>query len=68
MRGRLALLLTSTAIGLAGGVATAATASAEPDAHSQHGQCISAAAGLHVGWSEQADGGRNIGGACPRTP
>ena len=61
---RLAVLLTATALGLAGGVASAAVASAAPNAHSQHGQCTSAAAGKHLGWSKQADGGRNIGGTC----
>jgi hypothetical protein len=64
MRRRLAVLLTATALGLGGGVATAVTASAAPNAHSQHGQCTSAAAGKHLGWSKQADGGRNIGGIC----
>jgi hypothetical protein len=62
---RLALLLTATALGLGGGVATAATASADPNPHSQHGQCTSAAAGQHLGWYKQANGGRNIGGTCP---
>jgi hypothetical protein len=64
MRRRLALLLTATSLGLGGGVATAATASAAPNAHSQNGQCTSAAAGKHLGWSKQADGGRNVGGTC----
>jgi hypothetical protein len=65
MRRRLALLLTATALGLGGGVATAATASAAPNPHSQFGQCTAAAAGLHLGWSKTANGGRNIGGNCP---
>ena len=66
MRRRLAVLLTATALGLGGGVATAAGAAAnvDPNLHSQHGQCTSAAAGQHLGWSKQEDGGRNIGGAC----
>jgi hypothetical protein len=65
VRRRLALLLTATAIGLGGGVATAATASADPNPHSQFGQCTSAAAGQHLGWYKQTNGGRNIGGTCP---
>jgi hypothetical protein len=65
VRRRLALLLTATAIGLGGGVATAATASADPNLHSQFGQCNSAAAGEHLGWYKQTSGGRNIGGTCP---
>jgi hypothetical protein len=65
MRRRLALRLTATALGLGGGVATAVTASAAPNPHSQTGQCTAAAAGLHVGWSKPANGGRNVGGTCP---
>ena len=64
MHRTLAVLLTTTTIGLGGGVATAVTASAAPNAHSQHGQCTSAAAGKHLGWSKQANGGRNVGGTC----
>jgi hypothetical protein len=65
MRRRLALIVMVTALALGGGVAAAATASAAPNPHSQHGQCTSAAAGQHLGWYKQANGGRNIGGNCP---
>jgi len=34
----------------------------------QNGQRTDAAAGQHLGWSKQADGGRNIGGDCPMQP
>ena len=66
MRRRLALLLTATALGLAGGVASAATASADfnPNFHSNQGQCTSAAAGQHLGWRNQSSGERNVGGNC----
>jgi hypothetical protein len=66
---KLALLVTATAIALAGGVVGASPASADkdgPNPNSQHGQCTSAAAGLHKGWDKQ--GGterRNVGGTCP---
>ena len=65
---RLAHLLTATSLALFGGIALAAPASAGPDGpnpHSLHGQCVSAAAGQHLGWYKQANGGRNIGGNCP---
>jgi hypothetical protein len=60
---RLGFPAATLAVSLAG-AATAVTASASPNANSQHGQCTSAAAGKHLGWAKQADGGRNIGGTC----
>jgi hypothetical protein len=54
MRRKLAQLLAATSLALFGGVALAAPASAGPDGpnpHSLHGQCTSAAAGQHLGWT-----------------
>lgn len=68
MRRTLALLATATALCLGGsvGLAGAAAAGVGPNAHSQHGQCTSAAAGKHLGWDKQTDGERrNVGGTCP---
>jgi hypothetical protein len=62
-----ALLVTATAITVAAGVVGASPASAAktgPNAHSQHGQCTSATAGLHKGW-EKHNAERNVGGNCP---
>jgi hypothetical protein len=68
MRRRLALLLTATSLTLFGGVAIAAPAFADrdaPNARSLHGQCVSAAAGLHVGWGDHENQERrNLGGTC----
>ena len=64
---KLALLVTATAIALAGGVLGAASASAGkdgPNPHSQHGQCTSASAGQHLGWANDTER-RNVGGTCP---
>ena len=66
---KLALLVTATATALAGGVVGASPASADkdgPNPNSQHGQCTSAAAGLHKGWEKQAANTerRNVGGTC----
>jgi len=66
---KLALVVTATAIALAGGVLGASPAFAGkegPNPNSQHGQCTSATAGLHKGWEKQAQNERrNVGGACP---
>jgi Spy/CpxP family protein refolding chaperone len=63
-----ALFVTTTAIALAAGIVGAAPASAAadgPDAHSQHGQCTSAAHGMHKGWATQGSTERrNVGGTC----
>ena len=76
MRPKAALLATATALVLAGGVVGAAPASAAPDGpnpKSNHGQCTSAPAGLHVGWNIGKHVGwdkqisterRNVGGTC----
>jgi hypothetical protein len=73
---RLAHLLTATSLALFGGIALAAPASAGPDGpnpHSLHGQCTSAAAGQHLGWTTGQHLGwdkqgsterRNVGGTC----
>jgi hypothetical protein len=66
---KLPLLVTAFAVSFAASVVGAGPASAGPDGpnpHSQHGQCTSAAAGLHLGWAKQTNGGRNIGGNCPQ--
>jgi hypothetical protein len=72
VRRRLVPILMATAVALGGGIATAATASAQPNPHSQHGQCVSATAGQHVGWTTGKHVGwndslerRNVGGTCP---
>jgi hypothetical protein len=76
MRRKLAQLLAATSLALFGGVALAAPASAGPDGpnpHSLHGQCTSAAAGQHLGWTTGQHLGwdkqgsterRNVGGTC----
>jgi hypothetical protein len=67
MRRTPALLATSVALALAGGVLGATPASAAPEGpnvHSLNGQCTSAAAGLHVGWGKGMTGHRNVGGTC----
>lgn len=68
MRRKAAVLVTTTAITVAAGVIGAAPASAGngPNPHSQHGQCTSAANGLHKGWDKQGSTERrNVGGNCP---
>jgi hypothetical protein len=63
---RPALLAMVTALALGGGIGVAATANAAPNPHSQHSQCVSAAAGKHLGWEKQANNERrNVGGTCP---
>jgi hypothetical protein len=76
MRRKLEQLLAATSLALFGGVALAAPASAGPDGpnpHSLHGQCTSAAAGQHLGWTTGQHLGwdkqgsterRNVGGTC----
>ena len=67
MRFKPAVLATTVALTLAGGIVGAAPASAAPDgpnAHSLHGQCTSETAGLHHGW-DNGNQRRNVGGTCP---